>query len=136
LQHDLKTPLNNIKSLIEFIEEDQMIELKDGASDLFNGQNICKFDVKINWWSFILFKNVENNEGKLDVQILAEVDSVLKLIRIDNEVIIDKINLNHRSFQPIAFKQIIQNLISNAIKYNDKAVTKITITTQEEKRSR
>jgi signal transduction histidine kinase len=33
--HDLKTPLNNIKSLIEFIEEDQMIELKDGASDLF-----------------------------------------------------------------------------------------------------
>jgi signal transduction histidine kinase len=60
-------------------------------------------------------KNVENNEGKLDVQILAEVDSVLKLIRIDNEVIIDKINLNHRSFQPIAFKQIIQNLISNAI---------------------
>jgi signal transduction histidine kinase len=35
LQHDLKTPLNNIKSLIEFIEEDQMIELKDGASDLF-----------------------------------------------------------------------------------------------------
>jgi hypothetical protein len=44
---------------------------------------------------FILFKNVENNEGKLDVQILAEVDSVLKLIRIDNEVIIDKINLQN-----------------------------------------
>jgi signal transduction histidine kinase len=83
---------------------------------------------------FILFKNVENNEGKLDVQILAEVDSVLKLIRIDNEVIIDKINLNHRiSFQPIAFKQIIQNLISNAIKYNDKAVTKITITYPKKK---
>jgi signal transduction histidine kinase len=73
---------------------------------------------------FILFKNVENNEGKLDVQILAEVDSVLKLIRIDNEVIIDKINYRI-SFQPIAFKQIIQNLISNAINTMTKAVTKI-----------
>lgn len=136
IAHDLKTPLNNIKSLIEFIEEDQMIELKDGASDLFemvktSASSMSKLIDDLLYYS----KNVENNEGKLDVQILAEVDSVLKLIRIDNEVIIDKINLNHRiSFQPIAFKQIIQNLISNAIKYNDKAVTKITITySQEEK---
>jgi hypothetical protein len=34
---------------------------------------------------FYIIQNVENNEGKLDVQILAEVDSVLKLIRIDNK---------------------------------------------------
>jgi response regulator RpfG family c-di-GMP phosphodiesterase len=34
IAHDLKTPLGNIKSLIEFIEVDQMIEFKDGASDL------------------------------------------------------------------------------------------------------
>jgi signal transduction histidine kinase len=97
-----------------------MIELKDGASDFEMVKTSASSMSKLNWWSFI-FKNVENNEGKLDVQILAEVDSVLKLIRIDNEVIIDKINLNHRiSFQPIAFKQIIQNLISNAIKYMTK----------------
>jgi hypothetical protein len=83
-----------------------MIELKDGASDLFEMVKTSASSMS-KLIDDILFKNVENNEGKLDVQILAEVDSVLKLIRIDNEVIIDKINLNHRiSFQPIAFKQI------------------------------
>lgn len=136
IAHDLKTPLGNIKSLIEFIEVDQMIEFKDGASDLFemvktSATSMSKLIDDLLYYS----KNVENNEGKLDVQIQAEVDSVLKLICIDSEVIIDKINLNHRIlFQPIAFKQIIQNLISNAIKYNDKEITKVTITySQKEK---
>jgi signal transduction histidine kinase len=134
IAHDLKTPLGNIKSLIEFIEEDHMIEIKEDVSDLFDmvktsASSMSKLIDDLLHYS----KNVENNEGKLELQIQAEVDSVIKLIRIDNEVIIDKINLNHRiSFQPIAFKQIIQNLISNAIKYNDKEVTKITITYNQE----
>ena len=73
-------------------------------------------------------KNVENNEGRMNLHIRSEVDDVIKLILIDNEVVVDKINLNHQIvFQPVAFKQIIQNLISNAIKYNDKEVTRITI---------
>jgi signal transduction histidine kinase len=61
-----------------------MIELKDGASDLFemvktSASSMSKLIDDLLYYS----KNVENNEGKLDVQILA--DSVLKLIRIDNK---------------------------------------------------
>lgn len=136
IAHDLKTPLGNIKSLIEFIEDEHVLDLKEGASDLFemvksSASSMSKLIDDLLHYS----KNVENNEGKMNLHIQTEVDSVIKLIRIDDEVIIDKINLNNRiSFQPIAFKQIIQNLISNAIKYNDKEVTKITISySQEEK---
>jgi light-regulated signal transduction histidine kinase (bacteriophytochrome) len=83
---------------------------------------------------YIILKNIENNEEKMNLQIRS-VDSI-KLILIDNEVIVDKINLNHQIvFQPVAFNQIIQNLISNAIKYNDKEVTKITISYSEEEKA-
>jgi len=136
IAHDLKTPLGNIKSLIEFIEEDHLLELNEGASDLFDmvktsATAMSKLIDDLLYYS----KNVENNEGKMNLKIQSEVDSVIKLFRIDTEVQIEKVNLDHLiAFQPIAFKQIIQNLISNAIKYNDKDVTKITITySQEEK---
>ena len=137
IAHDLKTPLGNIKSLIEFIENDHMLDLKDGASELFemvksSASSMSKLIDDLLYYS----KNIENNEGKMMLHIQTEVDSVIKLIRIDNEVLIDKINLNHRiSFQPIAFKQIIQNLISNAIKYNDKDVTKIIISYSQEQKT-
>lgn len=137
IAHDLKTPLGNIKSLIEFIEEDHLLDLKAGASDLFemvksSATSMSKLIDDLLYYS----KNVENNEGKQDLLIQAEVDVVIKLIRIDSEVIIEKINLNHNiAFQPIAFKQIIQNLISNAIKYNDKEQTKITISYSQAKRT-
>jgi signal transduction histidine kinase len=134
IAHDLKTPLGNIKSLIQFIEEDHILELKEGASDLFemvktSATAMSKLIDDLLYYS----KNIENNEEKMNLQIRSEVDSVIKLILIDNEVIVDKINLNHQIvFQPVAFNQIIQNLISNAIKYNDKEVTKITISYSEE----
>ncbi|OYX83138.1 MAG: hypothetical protein B7Y83_12500, partial [Flavobacteriales bacterium 32-34-25] len=51
----------------------------------------------------------------------------------NNDIKITKENLNHNiDFQPVAFKQIIQNLISNAIKYNDKEITEITIAYDQE----
>lgn len=134
IAHDLKTPLGNIKSLIEFIEEDHILDLKEGASGLFemvktSANSMSKLIDDLLYYS----KNVENNEGQMNLQIRAEVDAVIKLILIDTAVIIEKVNLNHYiKFQPIAFKQIIQNLISNAIKYNDKEVTKITISFSEE----
>jgi hypothetical protein len=61
-----------------------MIELKDGAL-IYSMVKTSASSMSKLIDDLILFKNVENNEGKLDVQILAEVDSVLKLIRIDNK---------------------------------------------------
>lgn len=129
IAHDLKTPLNNIKSLVEFIEEEHLLDLKEGATDLFemvksSAMTMSKLIDDLLYYS----KNVENNEGKESINILSEVNAVLKLINPGNNIQITKENLNHTiRFQSVAFKQIIQNLLSNAIKYNDKEMTEIRI---------
>lgn len=134
IAHDLKSPLNNIKSLIEFIEEEHLLDVKEEATDLFDmvktsAMSMSKLIDDLLHYS----KNVENNDGKESVNILSEVNTVIKLINPNSNIKINKVNLNHNiSFQAVAFKQIIQNLLSNAIKYNDKDITEITITYNEE----
>lgn len=134
IAHDLKTPLNNIKSLIEFIEEEHLLDIKEEATDLFDlvktsAMSMSKLIDDLLHYS----KNVENNQGKETITILNEVNTVIKLINPNGDIKISKENLNHTiSFQSVAFKQIIQNLISNAIKYNDKDITEITISYNEE----
>lgn len=134
IAHDLKTPLNNIKSLIEFIEEEHLLDIKEEATDLFDlvktsAMSMSKLIDDLLHYS----KNVENNDGKEIINILTEVNAVVKLLNPNSYIKIIKENLNHTiSFQSVAFKQIIQNLISNAIKYNDKDITEITISYNEE----
>ena len=134
IAHDLKTPLNNIKSLIDFIEEEEhILALRDEATDLFemvksSAMLMSKLIDDLLYYS----KNVENNEGKESVHLLTEIDGIIKLINPGKNIKINKENLNNSVlFQPIAFKQVIQNLFSNAIKYNDKDITEINITYSE-----
>lgn len=129
IAHDLKTPLNNIKSLIDFIEEEHVLDLKEEATGLFEMVKSSAMDMSKLIDDLLHYsKNVENNEGKESIHILTEINGIIKLIDTDNSIKINKENLNHTVlFQPVAFKQIIQNLLSNAIKYNDKEVTEINI---------
>ena len=136
IAHDLKTPLNNIKSLVEFIEEEHLLDLKEEATDLFDmvkssAMSMSKLIDDLLHYS----KNVENNDGKETINILSEVNAVIKLINPNRDIKITKDNLNHIiDFQSVAFKQIIQNLISNAIKYNDKEITEINISFDKDQR--
>jgi two-component system sensor histidine kinase/response regulator len=131
IAHDLKTPLGNIQILIDLIEEDHIIDKdKSELAELFDmvktsSKSMSKLIEDLLYYS----KNVQNNEGKVNVNISDALDGVLKLINHSEKVHIEKINLNHDIlFQPIAFHQILSNLISNAIKYNDKDKIVITIT--------
>jgi signal transduction histidine kinase len=73
-------------------------------------------------------KNVRDNEGRQLINIAVIVDEVLKLLIPQEDVQIEKVNLNHTIlFQPVAFYQIVSNIISNAIKYNDKEVLNLRI---------
>ena len=65
IAHDLKTPLGNIQTFIELIEEDHIIDLKEEVTELFD---MVKTSAKtmsklIEDFCFIQ-KNVQNNEGK------------------------------------------------------------------------
>lgn len=134
IAHDLKTPLGNIKSLIEFIEEEHIIDVSEDAKELFEMVKTSASSMSKLIDDLLLYsKNVGNNEGVVRVHLKTVVESVIKLIRINHDILIDKVNLDHSiSFQPIALKQIIQNIVSNAIKYNDKETTKIIITYSEQ----
>jgi len=129
IAHDLKTPLNNIRSLIGYIEEENLVELNDEAvqvCDLIKSSaaSMSKLVDDLLHYS----KNVENNEGKEKIHLATAVDAVIKLINHEDNVKIHTENLDYYiSFQPVAFKQSIQNLISNAIKYNDKKITEVNI---------
>lgn len=129
IAHDLKTPLGNIQTLIDLIEEDHIIDLKEDVTELFDmvktsSKSMSKLIEDLLYYS----KNVQNNEGKQEVNISAALDDVLKLINPSTNVQIERVNLNNDIlFQPIAFHQILSNLLSNAIKYNDKEDSKIII---------
>ncbi|WP_369765141.1 response regulator [Flavobacterium sp. WC2429] len=129
IAHDLKTPLGNIQTLINLIEEDHILDLHGDVADLFDmvktsSKSMSKLIEDLLYYS----KNVQNNEGKEEVNIAFALDQVLKLINPPANVQIEKVNLNHTIlFQPLAFHQIVSNILSNAIKYNDKELTLIKI---------
>ncbi|WP_367752887.1 ATP-binding protein [Flavobacterium sp. WC2430] len=137
IAHDLKTPLGNIQALINLIEEDHILDLHGDVADLFDmvktsSKSMSKLIEDLLYYS----KNVQNNEGKEEVNIALALDQVLKLINPPENVQIEKVNLNHTIlFQPLAFYQIISNILSNAIKYNDKEFSKIRINYDEENAS-
>ncbi|WP_369753734.1 response regulator [Flavobacterium sp. WC2409] len=134
IAHDLKTPLGNIQALINLIEEDHIINVDGEVAELFDmvktsSKSMSKLIEDLLYYS----KNVQNNEGKEEVNIALALDEVLKLINPPENVQIEKVNLNHDIlFQPIAFHQIISNIVSNAIKYNNKEISKISISLDSE----
>jgi signal transduction histidine kinase len=129
IAHDLKTPLGNIQTLINLIEEDHMLDLDDDVTELFtmvktSSKKMSQLIEDLLFYS----KNVQNKENKEEVNMAKAVDEVLTLINPAANVHVETINLDHNIvFQPLAFQQIISNTLSNAIKYNDKTDVKIII---------
>jgi signal transduction histidine kinase len=129
IAHDLKSPLASIQTLISLIEEDHILDLGGEVAELFHmvkksSNSMSKLIEDMLYYS----KNVQNNEVKEVVNIAETVDEVLKLIHPLANLQIEKVNLNHNIlFQPLAFHQIVSNIVSNAIKYNDKEVLNLRI---------
>lgn len=137
IAHDLKTPLGNIQTLINLIEEDHILDVDSEVAGIFDmvktsSKRMSKLIDDMLHYS----KNVQNNEGKEVVNISETLDEVLKLINPAANVHIEKVDLNENIlFQPLAFQQIISNIISNAIKYNDKEVINIGVCFDKENSS-
>ncbi len=73
-------------------------------------------------------REISLKELSTPVNISETAQKVLTLLDPENKMDVNFINLNQNIiFKPIALQQIIQNLISNSIKYNNKEKTKIVI---------
>lgn len=129
--HDLKTPLRGISSLASFIKED----LEAGETEeVYNHLDTLQGRVK----------RVENlingilHYSKIG-KIMPEAVNLNTMIRADfkNYQSLDHVRFTIKGKLPtligdkIQLSQVISNLISNAVKYNDKAICEVCISSVE-----
>ena len=126
VSHDLKAPLRAINNLSEWIVED-MPEMPDDVSTNFGllRGRIHRMENLINGvleYSRIGRTKIEKENTDLKKMLNQVIDSVVPIEGF--EVIIGK-KIPTISTEKILIEQVFSNLISNAVKYNDKAIGKI-----------
>ena len=135
VSHDLKTPLISVYSLASFIEEDLKDNLDASTKShiVMMKDVVSKMEASINgllaYSKVTITKKVKSNFLLNDLlkKITNSVDpqhkSIIHLPKNNIEIFASEIELEH----------VFQNLISNAIKYNNKEKAIITIAAAKEK---
>lgn len=129
VSHDLKAPLRSIDTVINWCIEDnkENIDAKSRKSLDLILFNVEKMDLLIN--GILNYSSIEKQESEnrfLDLKIL--IDEIIRSINVPANIEIKfnkqlpKVYGNHFRFQ-----QLFQNLLQNAINYNDKEKGLITI---------
>lgn len=126
ISHDLKAPLRAINNLSEWIVEDMPDMPKEVSAnfDLLRGR-VLRMENLINGvleYSRIGRVEIEKETIDLKVMLSQIVDSIVPMEGF--EVTIDD-NLPVIESELIPLQQVFSNLISNAVKYNDKPLGKI-----------
>lgn len=133
VSHDLKSPLRSIHSLITFIKEDTDIGFNKKTLQYFNliQEKTEKMDLLIQGiLTYSKIQNIENHKEKINLNQL--VENVKEIIFIPSHI---KIRVKNKL--PVIIndlfrmQQLFQNLISNAVNYNDKSMGFVEISSEE-----
>lgn len=129
VSHDLKSPLRSISALAYWIKTDNLKHFNQETLDHFSDLEITleKMD---NLISDVL--NFSKLEAKLsedeDVDINLLISDIVKVLYIPENITVKvKNKLPIVKGEKIKYQQLFQNLISNAVKFNDKPNGLITI---------
>ena len=122
VSHDLKSPLRNIDALTCWLKEDYESVLDANGKERLQliRSNVEKMDMLI---SGILSYSTVNkgNEALYNVDLDKLVNDIVSIIKIPSHITINKtVVLPTIKGDKYRLQQIFQNLIENAIKYNDK----------------
>ncbi len=122
VSHDLKSPLRSIDTLINWFKEDNaaiLDEKNNKALDLILS-NVEKMDLLIaGILDYSSIDKLETTDRTIDLNIL--VEDLIKIIPNPHNVVVTFKNKMPTVFaNDFRLKQLFQNLIQNAIKYNDK----------------
>lgn len=121
VSHDLKSPLRSIDTLTTWLIEDNKDKFDDDFSAQLNliRNNVEKMDALIS--GILSYSTIGKNEVetyKVDLNSLLK--DVLKMIEIPNHISVNIPSLPSVNGDKYRLQQLFQNLISNAVKYNDK----------------
>lgn len=128
VSHDLKSPLRSIDSLTSWLREDYQTVLdKDGNNTLtLIRDNVEKMDTLIN--GILNYSTIAKNKIEFyDVDLDNLIFELLKSIDRPSQITIFSQELPIVRGDKSRLQQLFQNLIDNAIKYNDKSKGKIEI---------
>lgn len=135
VSHDLKSPLRSIDALVNWIKEDNKGKLDDVSLQNFEliETTLEKMEQLIS--DILIYSSVGSETSeKEQVNLNLVVDELLKILFIPDHISVKILNkLPNIKGDKVKFKQLFQNLISNAVKFSDKDQGIIEIDVLEQK---
>ncbi|WP_055434820.1 sensor histidine kinase [Lacinutrix algicola] len=128
VSHDLKSPLRSIDALTTWLAQDYEEIFDDNGKNTLKliRTNVEKMDTLIS--GILEYSTIGKNRIEVyDVDINNLIEDILKSIQIPSHISITKSNLPITKGDKYRLQQLFQNLIGNAVKYNDKAEGTIDI---------
>ncbi len=122
VSHDLKSPLRSMNALISWLKEDYQEELDENAQKSFDMllKKVDKMDHLID--GILKYSSIDKtDQPNKNIDLDEVVSDIIDVIHIPDHITI-KLTTTLPVVQGDKFRlqQLFQNLISNAVKYNDK----------------
>jgi PAS domain S-box-containing protein len=135
VSHDLKSPLRSIEALTSWIKEDNKGKLDEISLKNFDliEMTLEKMEQLIS--DILKYSSIgSNNDDSQEVHLHALIEDLKQVLFVPENISIDILTpLPIIKGDKIKFQQVFQNLIGNAIKFNDKEEGLITIDYEEKK---
>ncbi|MCA0131602.1 sensor histidine kinase [Winogradskyella alexanderae] len=128
VSHDLKSPLRSIDTLTTWLKEDYAEKIGVAGKQQINTirNSVEKMDTLIN--GILDYSTIGKNKIEAyPVELNLLLRDILKIIEIPDHITVDVKDLPVVKGDKFRLQQLFQNLISNAITYNDKPAGKIEI---------
>jgi len=135
VSHDLKSPLRSIEALTSWIKEDNKGKLDEISLKNFSliEMTLEKMEQLIS--DILKYSSIgSNNQDHQEVPLKSIVQDLIKVLYIPENITVSLLKeLPTVKGDKTKLQQVFQNLISNAIKFNDKEKGIITIDYEEKK---
>jgi len=137
VSHDIKTPLNSILGYLELTENAGDLSPKEITSMQRSGKHILSLLENLLEFSSLEQGTLHMTQSAFNLHELCSetVEMFAPLARQKNLVFDSEFNFNHRlsvSSDPLKIKQIIINILSNAVKYTSKGSIRFVVEHRDE----